>query len=114
MTSRLCASVVWLASAFACLTATAVPARSQTVPYRAPRAADGKPDLNGIWQVLNTADWSLEAHAASAGTMPMLGALGAVPPGQSVVEGGEIPYRPEALAQKKENQQNQPNSGNNL
>lgn len=103
MTSRLGASLVWLASAFACLVLTAVPARSQTVPYRAPRAADGKPDLNGIWQALNTADWSLEAHAASAGTMPMLGALGAVPPGQSVVEGGEIPYLPGARAKQREN-----------
>ncbi len=34
-----------------------------------------------------------------------LGAVGAVPPGVGVVEGGEIPYKPEALAIKKENQQ---------
>ena len=35
-----------------------------------------------------------------------LGAVGAVPPGMGVVEGGEIPYKPEALAKKKENQEN--------
>ena len=34
-----------------------------------------------------------------------LGAVGAVPPGLGVVEGGEIPYKPEALAKKKQNQQ---------
>ena len=34
-----------------------------------------------------------------------LGAVGAVPPSLGVVEGGEIPYKPEALAIKKQNQQ---------
>ena len=28
--------------------------------YRAPRTPDGKPDLNGIWQAMNTANWDLE------------------------------------------------------
>jgi hypothetical protein len=32
--------------------------------YRAPRGPDGKPDLNGIWQVLNEANYDLEAHVA--------------------------------------------------
>src|SRR5205085_1936555 len=35
-----------------------------------------------------------------------LGAVGAVPPSLGVVEGGEIPYKPEALEQKKKNQEN--------
>ena len=35
-----------------------------------------------------------------------LGAVGSVPPGMGVVEGGAIPYKPEALAKKKENQEN--------
>ena len=48
-----------------------------------PRTADGKPDMNGIWQVLNTAAWDIQGHA---------GALG-VPPGQGVVEGLLVPYR---------------------
>lgn len=94
-----------------------VPLAGQT--YRAPRAPDGKPDLNGIWQALNEANYDLEAHMARAGmalspgpfgpvpSKPVLalGAVGAVPPGMGVVEGGEIPYKPEALAIKKQNQQ---------
>ena len=76
---------------------------AQTAAYRAPRAVDGKPDINGIWQVLNTANWNLQSHAASAGPMPQLGAIFAIPAGQGVVEGDEIPYLPAALAKKKEN-----------
>ncbi|HEX4997481.1 MAG TPA: hypothetical protein VFY29_04620, partial [Terriglobia bacterium] len=57
------------------------------------RVAGGKPDFNGVWQALNTASWNLEDHT---------GALG-MPPGQSVVEGGEIPYQPAALARRQEN-----------
>src|SRR5438132_406463 len=51
--------------------------------YRPPRTPDGKPDLNGIWQVLNTAAWDLQDHAAQSG----------IPAGQGVVEGNEIPYQ---------------------
>ena len=89
--------------------------------YKAPRAADGvHPDLNGIWQALNEANYDLEMHMARpalalrdgpAGPIPAkevlaLGAVGAVPPGMGVVEGGKIPYKPEALAAKNENQKN--------
>jgi hypothetical protein len=83
-----------------------LPAAGQSPVYRAPRTADGKPDLNGIWQALNTADWDLEGHAAAAGPVPVLGAVFARPPGQSVVEGDVIPYLPAAAAKKKENQAN--------
>ncbi|MDP8990537.1 MAG: hypothetical protein M3N41_10730, partial [Acidobacteriota bacterium] len=83
----------------------AMPAAAQTA-YRAPRTGDGKPDLNGIWQALNTADWDLEGHAAAMGPVAVLGAVFAKPPGLSVVEGGTIPYLPEAAKQKKENQEN--------
>jgi hypothetical protein len=73
-------------------------------PYKAPRAADGHPDLNGIWQANNTANWDLEGHAASAGPVASLGATHAVPPGLGVVEGGKIPYLPgDAEAKKKQN-----------
>jgi hypothetical protein len=86
---------------------------------RPPRGGDGKPDLNGIWQALNEANYDLEAHVARPamalrpgpyGQIPAaqtlaLGAVGAVPPGLGVVEGGEIPYKPEALARRKQNQQ---------
>jgi len=59
--------------------------------------------MNGVWQTMNTANWDLQDHAAMAGPMYQMGAIGAVPPGQTVVEGGDIPYLPAALEQKKKN-----------
>ena len=82
------------------------PASGQTQPRRALRTADGKPNLNGIWQAMSTANWDLEAHAARPGLVVALGAIAAEPGGISVVEGGAIPYLPAALAQRKENFQN--------
>ena len=75
--------------------------------YRAPRLADGRPDLNGIWQALVTANWDLQDHEAQPGPHPELsGAYAAGPAGQSIIEGGEIPYKPDALAKKKSNFEN--------
>ena len=74
--------------------------------YRAPRASDGHPNLNGIWQAMNTAYWDIEAHSAAPSAVRELGAAGAVPAGLGIVEGGDLPYKPEALAKKKENQAN--------
>jgi len=87
-----------------------------------PARLDGKPNLSGIWQVNNEANWDLEAHEARAGAVmqrgsytyeftqvpaaPSLpfGAAGGVPGSVGVVQGdGTIPYKPEALARKKEN-----------
>jgi len=77
--------------------------------YKAPRGPDGvRPDLNGIWQALNSANYDIEMHTAShsmqlregpMGPLPAiktlyLGAVGAVPPGLGVVVGGKIPYKP--------------------
>ena len=84
------------------------PSSAQQFPasYRAPRL-DGHPDLNGIWQALVTANWDLQDHEAQPGPHPELtGAYGAGPAGQSIVEGGEIPYKPEALAKRKANFEN--------
>jgi hypothetical protein len=64
---------------------------------------DGKPNLNGIWQSLNTANWDLQAHAARPGLVVALGAVGAEPGGPGVVEGDEIPYLPAAKEKKKAN-----------
>src|SRR5215217_4494707 len=73
--------------------------------YKAPRAPDGKPNLNGIWQALNTAQWDIEAHSAAPGPVVELGAAYGIPGGVGVVD-GEIPYTSEALAKKKENAAN--------
>jgi hypothetical protein len=87
--------------------------------HGAPAGPGGTPDLNGIWQALNEANYDLEAHMARPalalrrgpyGAVPAsrvlaLGAVGAVPPSLGVVEGGEIPYKPEALAVRKQNQE---------
>lgn len=104
----------------ALLAVSAIPLAGQApATYRAPRASDGKPDLNGIWQANNEANFDLEAHMARpamalragpygpvpAAAVLALGAVGSVPPGMGVVEGGPIPYKPEALAKKKENQE---------
>jgi hypothetical protein len=70
---------------------------------RPARTSDGKPNLNGIWQAMNTANWDLEDHSQAAGQFYQMGALGAVPGGQGVVEGGTIPYKPAALETKKKN-----------
>jgi hypothetical protein len=84
-----------------------VPGQTQTpANYKAPRTADGKPDLNGIWQALNTANWDIQDHSAKQGPVIALGAAFSVPAGQGIVEGNEIPYRPEALAKKRENGEN--------
>ena len=73
---------------------------AQLPPAPAPavlaRTADGKPDLSGIWQVLNTAAWDIQDHQAHEG----------IPAGQGVVDGNDIPYQPWALAKKKENAAN--------
>jgi hypothetical protein len=69
---------------------------------------------------MNTANYDLETHMARPamalrqgphGLLPAavvlpLGAVGAVPGGSGVVQDGPIPYRPEAAAKKKENQEN--------
>jgi hypothetical protein len=102
------------------LVVAAMPLAGQSSPYRAPRADGGKPDLNGIWQTINEANYDLEGHNAQpamalrpgpygpvpAASVLALGAVGAVPPSLGVVDGGEIPYKPEALIQKKQNQEN--------
>jgi len=88
------------------LSMAAIPAWSQTAVYRVPRTADGKPNLNGIWQANNTADWNLQGHAAGPGPVAALGAVFAIPPGLGVVEGDEIPYLPAAAAKLKENRAN--------
>ena len=121
-------SAVVVAAAVVWMRAPAIP--GQTAAYRAPRTADGKPDLNGIWQAVNTANYDIQSHAARpalalvpappraaacpAWSEPRRSSLRRrrcvhsarpeeFPPGDGVVEGREIPYQPWAAAKKKEN-----------
>jgi hypothetical protein len=106
-----------------------LPTSRGTEAYRAVRSPDGKPDLSGVWQAVNTANYDIQAHAARpalalipgpprtgvpglvrstpsdlpAPAVRALGAVGAVPAGEGVVDGNEIPYQPWAAAKKKEN-----------
>ena len=87
--------------------------------WKAKRGPDGvHPDLNGVWQVLNTANYNIEAHPAQsalqlrpgpyvpvpAAGVVALGAIGAVPAGVGIVQGdGKIPYTADALKTRDEN-----------
>ena len=85
----------------------AVAGRQGVAAAGAGRTQDGKPNLNGIWQAMTTANWDIEAHQAEPGPQPtLLGAWGAQPGGLGIVEGGTIPYKPEALKKKQENFKN--------
>jgi len=80
---------------------------AQSPVPRAPapsKVPSGQPDLQGIWQVVNTAAWDIQDH--SGHRFPGLPARFSVPAGQGVVEGNEIPYQPWALEQKQKNYEN--------
>src|SRR5438552_1821734 len=65
-----------------------------------PRTADGKPDLSGVWQVLdNSLDGNIEPHVASYGVHGGQGAI--VDPAD-----GKIPYLPAALTKRQANYKN--------
>ena len=93
----------WLALTGVAVTLTVLHAAGQTPAYRAPRTADGKPNFNGIWQAVTEAYWDIEAHAAAPSPVLELGASHAVAGGLGIVEGGTIPYKPEALKTKQQN-----------
>jgi hypothetical protein len=95
--------VVVIAAAVAALRIATGHPSAQGPGNAIPRLPDGTPNLNGIWQVNNTANWDLLAHQARPGPLSSLGAAFSVPGGIGVVEGNEIPYKPEALAQKNTN-----------
>ncbi len=97
----------------------ALPATGQSSSHEPPRLSNGRPDLNGIWQAVNSAHYDIETHVARPamalregphGPVPAvpvlaLGAVGVVPGSMGIVEGGTVPYTPEALATKRENQE---------
>ena len=97
------------ASAPLVVLSTAMPSNGQTPARTAspiPRMPEGKPNFTGLWQALGTADWDIQDHSARPGPFFQLGAVGAMPAGQGIVEGGEIPYTPAAAARQKENFEN--------
>ena len=82
---------------------TASTAAGQGQAPNLPRTPDGKPNLTGVWQALNTAHWDLQDHSARGPATPGASAADGMPAGKGVVEGNEIPYLPAALKQKQEN-----------
>jgi len=92
---------------------------TQSADFDPPRLPNGNPNFNGIWQVLNAANYDIEPHIARSAMqlregphsmlpdVPVLalGAVGAVPGSMGVIKGGgRIPYTAEARALKEENQ----------
>ncbi len=86
-----------------------------------PRTPSGRPDLNGLWQALGNAHWDIEPHTARPALAMMpgpvvpvpakgvvaLGAIGSVPFGYGIVDGGgTIPYNSQGLAQREDNRAN--------
>jgi hypothetical protein len=84
----------------------AAPARPAVASGAIPRGPDRHPNLNGVWQVMNTANWDLLPHNPQQSLVLDAGAQLAEPGGIGVVEGGEIPYLPAAKAKKDENYKN--------
>jgi hypothetical protein len=97
-----------------------VPAVASAQLGEIPRTPSGRPDLNGLWQALGNAHWDIEPHVArgalefregpvvpvpAAGAV-QLGAVASVPWHWGIVEGGEIPYLPEARATRDDNREN--------
>jgi hypothetical protein len=91
-----CAALIVVSSAFAVKAQAPAAAAPKPAAYRAPRTTDGQPDLQGVWQVRNTAAYDLEDHSAGLG----------VPAGRGVVvdpADGKIPYTPEGLMKRDAN-----------
>jgi len=81
-----------VAASFLMITAGVGRIGAQT-PRSIPRMPDGRPNLQGVWQVRNRASYDLQDHVSRY----------LMPAGRGVVEGGEIPYQPWAAEQKREN-----------
>ena len=104
--------------AFTCFYLVALdPALAQDIP----RLPDGRPDFNGIWQVINEANWDLEPHIARHSVMMREGPINPVPAAETleagavlsvpgsmgvIVGGGKIPYNEQARRVKESNAAN--------
>ncbi len=103
-----------IAAAMTLCAATSYAQQKAAAPAKSTRAARiaGQPNINGIWQAMTSANWNLEAHSAEAlKSFWQLGSLGAIPAGQSVIDGdGKIPYKAEALAKRDANRAGWPSA----
>jgi len=66
-----------------------------------PRMPDGKPNFTGLWQALGTAYWDIQDHSAHAGPFFQLGATGAEPAGQGIVEAARFRILPRPRQSRK-------------
>ena len=64
--------------------------------YSVPRTPDGNPDLQGVWQAINTAVWDIQDHSSQWG----------MPAGQGGVVGNDLPYQASALEKRQTNYEN--------
>lgn len=78
------------------LASDAMSAQPGAPAYKLPKTPFGQPDLQGIWQVWNTARYSVEPHNASPGLPAGFGFIVDPPDGL-------IPYTPWARNHQKEN-----------
>jgi hypothetical protein len=90
-------------AAVAALAIASTLGEAQTRTDGIPRLPDGHVNLSGIWQANNTANWDILTHQARQGPVAALGAAFSIPGGAGVVEGHEIPYKPEAVARRTQN-----------
>jgi hypothetical protein len=99
----------WRNRLFGAMLMAALMSSAGAQEVKRPDTIGGHPNLNGIWQALNTAYWNLEAHNAEPlNNFWPLGAIAAIPAGKSVVRGGTIPYLPAALEQRNKNRTSWP------
>jgi hypothetical protein len=113
-----CAAAILLVAPGAALAQTKAPAKATAGKAKAssgrtagPATLGGHPNLNGVWQVLEVADWDPRPH--DAGQAPaagdVLGALEAVPPSLGVLVGDtDIPYKADAKGQYEKNRMSAP------
>ena len=94
-----------IAAAMALCAATSYAQQKAPAPAKRAARIAGQPNINGVWQAMNSANWNLEAHSAEAlKGFWQLGSLAAIPAGQSVIDGdGKVPYKPAALAKRDAN-----------
>jgi hypothetical protein len=89
------------------VTAKAPARAAASRPAANPATIGGHPNLNGIWQAIDGADNGLEPHSAETSPGPKsereLGAIAAIPASLGFVEGGTIPYKPDAKKTRDDN-----------